>query len=569
MRFKMTDSHDPQSGHSPQDSEVFVAEDLLVLDVSGAKGRDGRDGLSHAGRQAPQGRDGQAGSDATTPESGQHGGDIELVLSSRPEVAGAVELSGRIAFPDVGERAVRESLPIGEMGFLRLVARGGDGGRGGHGGDGEAGGRGHDGSDATRWSSGEDGGPGGDGGDGGGGSSGARGGNGGRIVARVDHRDTHLLMLLQHETAAGEGGPAGVNGRGGAGGPGGRGGSAHHWTTTSTEFHRDSQGRTQPRTVTHHHHNPGGSDGPRGRSGRDGRALLQPGPGGSPGNFRILVDLDRRSVQFLSRYEVEIVDYDLHIQDHFAEPTSEIVVARLRVKNSGGMPTPFNHPVLIHLGDTRWVDPRPHVLQIPRSLQPGEQYTFADETLVATVPDIDFVPVGDPLHEVERVNPLAKQSGVNRYFDNRHPRKDFVVAFPGEIEQLRSLESQVPGSAALFRMEVVNRSRLDLGRNSPSGRALRVHLDLQNLELSDHLMLLDLHGTKLVWGEGYSREIDLLPAGQSVTLETIIGVLPGAPAYTKGELATTLLLGQRACAAAAACPPPAGFPAAHCPSLRV
>jgi hypothetical protein len=543
--FAMTDFPEQGSGSPSPDPEIYVAEDLSLLDVSGADGRDGRDGLSFAGRQAPQGRDGQRGGDATLPDAGEHGGDIELVLQSRRGGEGFVEISGRLAFPNGAERPVRQSLAIGEMGYIRLLARGGRGGRGGHGGDGEAGGRGHDGADATRWSSGQDGGPGGDGGDGGSGTSGASGGDGGRIVARVDQLNTHLLMLLQHETVPGDGGAAGTNGNGGAGGPGGSGGRSHHWTTTSTEYHRDHDGKMRPRTVTHHHSNPGGSSGPRGRSGDVGRGMLRPGRDGNPGQYRILVDVDGRSVQFLTRYEVEIVDYDLHLQDHFAEPTSEIRVSRLRVKNSGGMPTPINHPVQVHLGDTRWVDPIPHFLRVPRSLQPGEQYTFEDEQLVAAIPEIDFVPTGEPLQEIERINPLAKQSGVNRYFKNRHPRKDFVVAFPGEIQLLRSLESQVPGSAALFHMELVNRSQFDLGRQSSDGRVLRVHLGLQNSELSDHLMLLDMVGQQTSWDTGYDYEIDLLPAGQSVTVKTIVGILPGAPGYRKAELATTLMIGER------------------------
>ncbi len=431
------------------------------------------------------------------------------------------------------------------MGYIHLITRGGNGGNGGHGGDGEAGGMGFSGADATRWSSGQDGGPGGDGGNGGNGTSGADGGDGGRIVTRVDELDTHLLMLLRYETSEGKGGVTGTNGQGGAGGPGGQGGRAHHWTTTSTQYVRDEQGIARPRTVVHHHDNPGGSDGPRGRCGRDGSARLQPGHDGNSGQYRILVNVRGQTVQYLSRYEVEITSYNLHIEDNCAEPTSEVRVSHLAVKNCGGMPTPVNHAVVIHLGDSQWLHPRPLVLNIPHSLEPGEQYTFEHESLYATVPDIDFVPVGRPLNEVERVNPLAKQSGVNRYFGNHHPRKDFVVAFPVEIQQLRSLESQIPGSAALFHIEVVNRSQFDLGKNASSDRVLRVRLELQSAELSSHLMLLDLEGTEIPWSSGFEREIDLLPAGQSVIIQTILGVLPGAPGYTKAELAATLLLGQR------------------------
>ncbi len=524
--------------------EVVVADDLLVIDVSGEDGDDGGNGGSYTGSRAPRGRNGRDGEDATRARPGQDAGDIEIVLQPAGPDEQLVELVGRKSAPRDREVAVRETVSMGDMGALRLLARGGRGGNGGRGGDGEAGGKGHDGADATRYSSGDSGGPGGDGGNGGAGTSGADGGRGGRVAVQVDQRNTHLLMLVKHEVNGGEGGQPGANGRGGDGGPGGDGGSAHTWTTTSTEHDTDAQGQRQTRTVTHHHRNRGGFDGSSGRSGRDGQAVLRRGESGNHGDFRILVRRDHEIAEYLQRYEVELVGYEVELTDQFAEPTSEIRVVRLTVRNVGGMPTPDRYPVVIALAPGNWVQPRPHVLELPRALQPGETYTFQEGVLLADVGDIDAVPVGDPLREQGRISPLVRQSGVNRYFNNLHFRHEFTVAFPSELEAVQSLESQTPGRAARFVIGLVNRSQLALGQRSDAKRFLGIRVELINQEMAPHVMLLDLHGNQVSWESGYREEIVHLGSGETWTNELIFGILPGAPGYHQAELAVTLQLGQ-------------------------
>ncbi|MHB0959579.1 MAG: DUF7932 domain-containing protein [Pirellulaceae bacterium] len=542
----------PQPNAHPQDGDpvdepvdVIVEPDLLVIDVSGVDGRDGRDGTSFAGSAAPRGHHGRNAASATEPERGEDAGEVELLLTLSPHHTGTVDLGGQKVIPGRRPEAIREQISYGERGSIRLMACGGKGGNGGRGGAGEAGGKGHDGSDATRWSSGSSGGPGGDGGDGGDGTSGARGGAGGRITVQVEESDTDLLMLIQPHVNGGAGGEPGANGAGGAGGPGGEGGSAYTWTTSSVEYHTDAQGRRQPRTVSHHHRNPGGSDGPQGQRGRDGTARLAPGAPGADGLFRILVHEHGQVREYAERYEIEIVGYALELEDHFAEPTSRVVVSDVRVKNRGGMPTPATHSPGVQLAPGSWVVPDAIVLSLSHAVDPGMEYAFEGKTLTACVPELDTVPVGDPLRVLARINPLAIQSRVNRTFANRHPRQEFWVAFPGELESVVSLESQTPGRAAWLVVQVVNRSRYDLGRDSATGRFLGIRIELRNQEMAEHVMHLDLQGQQISWSTGYHEEIRHLAAGATTTIRTILGVLPGAPGYTRAEVYVTLELGQR------------------------
>ena len=488
--------------------------------------------------------DGRDGASAAEPEPGEDAGDIEILLSPSSRPPGRVEVEGQKVIPGRRLEAVREQVSYGDRGSIRLTACGGKGGDGGRGGGGEAGGKGHDGSDATQWSAGGDGGPGGDGGSGGDGTSGAGGGAGGRITVHVENRDTDLLMLVRRHVEGGAGGKPGANGAGGEGGPGGDGGRAYTWTTSSVEYHSDAQGRRQPRTVYHQHRSPGGSDGRRGRRGRDGTALLTPGSSGTDGQYRILVNDGGHVAQYVERYEVDITGYQLELEDHFAEPTSRVVVSRVRVKNSGGMPTPVAFPPVVQLAPGPWVTPDPEVLKLDRAVDPGREYAFDGKSLTAHVPELDTVPVGDPLRVIEQINPVAIQSRVNRPFANDHPRQEFTVAFAGELESVVSLESQTPGRAALLVVHVVNRSRRDLGRDSATRRFLGIRIELRNQEMAQHVMHLDMQGGQIPWTTGYREEIRQLAAGETATIRTILGVLPGAPGYTRAEIYVTLELGQ-------------------------
>lgn len=541
----MDDSSLPEDRPRPDMQDVTVDRDLWVVDVSGAEGEPGRDGTSYAGRSAAGGQHGRDGSDAGPPRPGQTGGRIHVQLAARAQTPGMVELVGHAVPPAGRQQPLREHLAYSAGGSIRLIANGGTGGRGGRGGDGEAGGAGRDGSDATRFSSGSDGGPGGNGGHGGAGTSGAPGGDGGQIVVEVAIADTDLLMLLSHQVDGGPGGPSGSNGHGGAGGRGGRGGSSHSWTTTSSESYTDHEGKRQSRVVTHHHRNPGGSDGRAGQSGRDGRGVLSAGPPGTPGTMLIRVRDDRHTIEYLRRYEIEIVDYRLVVDDQFAEPTSTLEVASLRVRNTGGMPSPAGHPVKVRLTPGRWATPSSPPLAIPRSLAPGEEYLFVDEKLTARVADIEATPFGAPLRQHERINPLAVQSRVERLFLNQHPRLEFEVSFPSELGEVESLESLTPGRAARLRATLVNRSRQSLGAKSPQGRRLGVRIELDNQEMAPHVMLLDGRGNPIAWRTGYREEVELLEPDASVSSEVIVGILPSTPGYTKAALRVTLELGRR------------------------
>src|SRR6185295_9131902 len=199
------------------------------------------------------------------------------------------------------------------------------------------------------------------------------------IVVRVDDRDTHLLMLVAQDIGGGKGGREGENGDGGSGGPGGEGGSSYSWT--ETESYTDSNGQSQTRTTFHS--NSGGSDGPSGRSGRPGTARLTRGNNGDGGSFTIEVRDARGKVltRASSRYDVQLVSFRHRNanDDGIYEPEEQVFVSHLEVVNTGGMPLPAHHDVLVRLHDDGWIAPAEgQRFTLPRSLAPGERHVFTE-----------------------------------------------------------------------------------------------------------------------------------------------------------------------------------------------
>jgi hypothetical protein len=256
-----------------------------------------------------------------------------------------------------------------------------------------------------------------------------------------------------------------------------------------------------------------------------------------------LVDGAGKLVEYEERYDLELVDYDLDSEDKFAEPSSQIVIRGLTVRNVGGMPTPQSQPVVIRIPASRWIEPHAHTLQLTRSLQPGESYTFEQDCLKARIAELADVPVGRPLHDTDEVSPRAVQAGVNRRYARFDRPKTLRIAFPAEVTSVHSLASQTPGEAAVFRVTVANTSRHDLGRDSDGRRCLRVRIGLLNQDRAEDLMLLDLQGRQCNWDDGLEEDIPLLRSGDSADVEAIVGVLPGTPEYAKATLTAVLRIG--------------------------
>jgi len=525
------------------------------IDASGAKGADGNDGRDYGGTTASgAGSDGANAGDATHARTGQDAGGIDLELSTSGP--GVVVLKGAIIDPKGNSGGIKKSLQFGKSGSIYLRARGGDGGHGGDGGNGQNGAKGYNGRDATETSDGTDGGDGGDGGNGGDGTSGANAGAGGRITVKLDHKDTHLIMLVRKDVAGGAGGKAGSNGSGGAGGPGGDGGSSHSWTTTNyvtkTRTVTDAEGNTSTETYTdtetEWHHRSGGSDGSPGRSGSSGNAALHNGTNGNDGKYTIrVVESDGSISEYTRPYDLKLLSFDIESdnKDGIIEPGERIHVSNVRVRNIGGMPTPAFHKALIFIESKGWVVSEGMELTVPKSLSPGEDILIKDQPLSFKVKDTTISTPGDRFRVTETISPVSMMDDVHRYFEGFENHRNFEITFPLEITPITALESMGAGHKSRIYLKVTNISQKTFGGISDLKREIAIKLRTEGGELPpEAIEFRDSNGKPLGAGKGLVEAISKLAPGESMMIEGVVAVDQNAPHYTDSKIMANLELGE-------------------------
>lgn len=518
---------------------------LAVVRVSGpdgAHGRDGSDGASGSG----SGGDGRRGGNASEAVRGVDAGSISLTLS-KGDTEGFLHLTGMCRFPDGSTKEYEESILIGHAGTLDLSANGGRGGDGGDGGRGGHGASGRSGSNATRYSSGGNGGDGGDGGDGGSATSGARGGDAGSIELKTRESETQLLILVNHELKGGWGGDAGSNGAGGAAGSGGRGGSSYSWT--ESQSYTDSNGNHQTRTT--YHSKPGGHSGSPGSSGYASNAKVSKGAKGNSKSIEIVVEGEKGVARYNSCYNLSLESFS-HVSvnaDAVYEPGERIRVFDIVARNVGGMPTPTKSELISRLLRSSWVYPEEESLVVPPGLDSGQSVELEGELNFKIG---DYTPKGpsDPLEVEESVHLRATLPEVKRdfpAFENTDSEEcgKFLIRFPLRISEIESLHSLAPGEISRVRWDVVNQSTAALGRDSQSGRILRVILNLHESNLgAEDLVFINPEGNVESFANGYVKEIPLLDGGECASIEVALGIREGVQHYRSSTIRLTLELGH-------------------------
>lgn len=520
----------PASKANTTDTGAFESdaerECLLHLDLAGDDGANGIDGRSFHEPVRRPGADGRDGEDASPARPGQNAASatIEIGYLSNSRDRGIVSIAGSAVMPGHSRQPIEASHPIGDSGYIFIDATGGRAGNGGRGGDGQPGARGHKGRNATRYSSGGNGGPGGDGGDAGNPSDGEGGGDGGRITLVVDAEDQGLLMLLKGDLSGGDLGFAGEPAKGGPGGPGGPGGSSYHWT--ESQSYTDSQGKRQTRTVMRS--NPGGFQGPSGRSGSPSRRRARDGRSGNDGKLSIIVNHANGSKQqYDSPYDLELVSFDISSEYEILEPDSLVSVDNVTVRNCGGMPTPPNYSIRTFLPSDDWLLCENIDLVLPHSLSPDESYTFSDSGLRLRLADVIVSGPRKRGFTLDHpISPVAyMESGIDRPFRDFEKGEIVEVRFPIELTDVIALNSLAPGESTRVRYGITNvgSETFDDGltfRSVQTGaRLLGGDVDLGQLLFFD-----DADEPCDLLEQEFRRAVRKLAPGETRWIETRIGI---------------------------------------------
>ncbi|AKU99444.1 PE_PGRS [Labilithrix luteola] len=390
---------------------------------------------------------------------------------------------------------------------------------------------------------------GGSGGNGGSGSSGAPGGSGGQIVLRVSEYDTHLLLLVSHDVEAASGGKAGANGRGGKGGGGGLGGDGHSWSVTRTE--RDWLGHER---IRHEHHSkPGGYNGRDGHDGSDATTLLYDGPQGQRGTFTIAV-VERDGIHhYADRYDLKLVGFRHRNEngDGIYEPEETIYVTDVEVQNTGKMPTPAHHDIVIAIVETDWIAPAEATLVVPRSLAPGERHLFRGLELPFKLRVFNPQRAGAALKKAETIRLQASLPRVRSVFEGFAVTEEamqmgrIAVRFPLEITPLTSLFSLAPGEAARLQWNVMNVSERAVGFETDEPRAVSVNIVMAGGDLQpNQIHLFDERGTHVPLDRGFARSVARIDAKHGNPFELTVAVSEDAPPHASARLVLAVQLGH-------------------------
>ncbi|MBT4792534.1 MAG: hypothetical protein HON90_13260 [Halobacteriovoraceae bacterium] len=439
---------------------------------------------------------------------------------------------------------------------------------GGDGGDGKKGPRGPNGNNATRWTNGESGGTGGSGGNAGLGTNPSQSGNAAKTNVNVPHDQTHLLMHLEEDSSGLmdgniKGGAKtwpGKHGVPGQGGEGGSGGSSYSWTTTTNHTRSGSDGKTEHYTETHHHSNPGGSNGSRGPRGFAQNSILRDKPAGK--NAQMAINITQANGEVTTykngRYDLSIVQDAEYksaaayngIVDGIIEP-DEMVSVKYTIRNTSDMPTPKRvaHLAVLDSQGVRSTD-KTHIVDIPE-LKPGQTWVTESIYIKATS-DIKLPVKGDATVEKGKLTPRVTQSGTGAPGDEKvYKRADRKTGF--DIQQAAKLDDQVdikgsrslvPGSEETWvEIKLINNSNISaIGRDTDTPRQFSTRQQFLAVDGigPDDIIVTNEAGNEISLKEELIAEHKKIPKGESKTLKLKIKIKPGMTPYSSGKLQTIL-----------------------------
>ncbi|KAK3390619.1 hypothetical protein B0H63DRAFT_557564 [Podospora didyma] len=496
------------------------ARQIKLIDTSGRNGQPAPEFWDKRPAEAPVGQAGLDGRSAGTPTHGTPGTDIRVRLAYSADEPGIAQVVGEGAHTGQKWKIARDEK-------LLLSAKGGDGGAGGRGEDGQAGGRGRDGRDATRHRNGEDGDDGAPGGNGGYGSSGADGAAGGHVFVTVHDEDTDLLLPLLFDVRGGAGGISGHHGQPGDGGVGGQGGQGHVWT----EKHSNSVSA---------HSRPGGRNGRNAPPGHMPSTNLTAGRSGPQGSVQVkVIRGDLSEATYPGVYMLQVVSFDIidENEDGINEPGEHLLVHNIRVRNSGGMPSPEQRTIQLLIQGTQFLEPIATApLELPRSIQPGQEVDVPGVLRAFIRNEWSEKPLGQFLRYEEKVSLVAFfNERLGRPIPNFSGVSVVYIQYPLALDPPRYLDCVSKGNSVRFSWTLHNNSTKTYGVDGMLRRAAAT-------KLTDRYRFFTLTHATEEKPEEATDDIPELEPNSVMTIDQDFRVDERALEFSEGFLSLELML---------------------------
>ncbi|KAN0083855.1 hypothetical protein V8E54_002943 [Elaphomyces granulatus] len=289
-----------------------------------------------------------------------------------------------------------------------------------------------------------------------------------------------------------------------------------------------------------------GIDGEDGMPGQRITTSLIQGHLGGSGTVVIVVNkADGTQQRYSTIYRLELVDFVVQDEngDSIIEPGEHVFICQIKVKNTGGMPSPARRiPVTFASSDSDWFVPVEDVegrAYLPGSIPPGSS-AIADgriKVLIRECREIEMAPVGTMFFKQSEFTIKATMPWLDRELPLFEKSRKIDIQYPCQLQNFNQLATVAQGSRNIIKFEVFNKGNTAVGPGSGLPRPIEVDISFP----PDSGVLQSDTGE---WSDTVSRAIPDVPGRRSVPIQQQFRINEDAQCYQHIRVVVTLFLGK-------------------------
>ncbi|PKC76278.1 hypothetical protein RhiirA1_513313 [Rhizophagus irregularis] len=231
---------------------------------------------------------------------------------------------------------------------------------------------------------------------------------------------------------------------------------------------------------------------------------------------------NNRNLEYNRIYQFTLVNYDCTPADDSGiyEPGGRIVIRKIEVENTGGMPTPISHDVEISinlLNSTEISLPNDNSLKLPKPIENSVKKILSpiksdDELCLEFQINQQSKASRDrSLNITGKINLKAIMFGINREIKNFTLPKQFNIQYPIQICPDTKIQDIPYKNITRITWRLNNISRIDFGSESKLKRVIKVQVKIEKMSPENSLKFKTDRGLNDI----FEQEISLLEAKQS------------------------------------------------------
>jgi hypothetical protein len=220
-------------------------------------------------------------------------------------------------------------------------------------------------------------------------------------------------------------------------------------------------------------------------------------------------------------YQFTLVDFDCVPEDdgEIYEPGSRIIIRNIKVKNTGGMPTPISHDVeiTVDLSKSNLISlPNNNKLKLPKPIENSKQVELnstkeEDENcLEFQINQQDSASKDKPLNLSDTINLKAIMFGINREIISFTLPKQLNIQYPIQICPNTKIRDFPYKDLTRISWKINNISKINFGSESESKRIIKIKVKINDMTPNNSLKFKT--GQTLTT---YEEEINILNANKS------------------------------------------------------